>query len=160
MEAITAFLTESLTGLPGWLVTTLLAGLGVPTIMGLIDKLIKKIISEEKVNKWSENIDMLFYNAKLKVGGIFEKAGYGLGVFVTMLMGGKLLPKLWNMTIEPTVIWLLDYLVRGIFINFGQFIITILSGDAIKNGDKKLEKVGLINGIIRGLKSDNKEGQE
>ena len=87
-------------GFPVWLVKLIALLLGVGGLGVWLDWILKRYLTNAKLDIWVA-----------KAGNVVELFGYGIGVSVTLGASKiKGLSKLWNATLEPWVLLLIDKL--------------------------------------------------
>ena len=116
------------------------AGIGV---LGLtLKKVVELFTTQSKANDWFDSLNTSFSklldNLTLPICAVLENVGIG----ITKVMANKIGKSIWNNTIEPILIWVVEG-VFGLVIILFNWLVT-LPGKLLK-------------AFVLGLRSDNQE---
>ena len=113
---------------------------GVPVIGFIIKALVEKFVSQSKVDAWFDNLNANFGNFLLRLTPAICAVFENTGIFVTKFMSGKIGKAIWNNTLEPILIWVIE----GAF----GLVIVLVSWLATLPG-------AILKALFKGFRSDN-----
>ena len=114
------------------------AGAGV---FGFIIKaLVEKFVIQSKVDAWFDNLNANFGNFLLRLTPAICAVFENIGIFITKFMSGKIGKAIWNNTLEPLLIWVIE----GAF----GLVIVLVSWLATLPG-------AILKALFKGFRSDN-----
>ena len=112
----------------------------VPVIGFIINALVEKFVIQSKVDAWFDSLNANFGNFLLRLTPAICAVFENMGIFITKFMSGKIGKAIWNNTLEPILIWVIE----GAF----GLVIVLVSWLATLPG-------AILKALFKGFRSDN-----